>query len=215
MNILVFGASGRTGREIVQQALVQQHAVTAFVRTLPDFDLQHERLRVVKGDITNYDEVELAISGHDAVMSALGPHTLLKRVPALVTGIYNIVGAMEKKGVKRLVYESALGVGKSKADQNAFFRYLILPVVLGRDYADHETNEQTIRSSRLDWVIVRPARLVDGPRTGNYQVGLHLAATFPFGRISRADVAAFMLEQLTETNYLKKEPGILGFKSLY
>ena len=99
MKVVVFGASGRTGREIVKQALAQQHEVTAFVRNPAEFDLQHERLKVIKGDITNYKEVENAISGQDAVMSALGPHTLLKRIPALTTGLRNIVQAMEKNGV--------------------------------------------------------------------------------------------------------------------
>jgi uncharacterized protein YbjT (DUF2867 family) len=127
----------------------------------------------------------------------------------------NIVRAMEQVGVRRLVYTSALGVGDSEADQNAFFRYLIRPVLLGRDYADHEANEQAIRGSNLEWVIVRPARLVNRPRTGHYQVGLRLSATFPFGRVGRADVADFILMQLGETPYLRKAPGLLGFKSLW
>lgn len=214
MKVVVFGASGRTGREIVKQALAQQHEVTAFVRKPAEFDIRHELLQVIQGDITNYKEVEAALDGKDAAMSALGPHTLLKRIPELTTGLRNIVQAMEKKGVKRFVYESALGVGDSEADQNLFFRYVILPVLLSRDYADHEANEQTIRASKLDWVIVRPARLVDGPLTGNYKVDLRLSATFPFGMVVRADVAEFMLQQLTGNQFLHKTPGILGFRSL-
>ena len=213
MKLIVFGASGRTGHEIVQQALAQQHTVTAFVRDPDSFEIKHDHLKVIRGDITAYQDVEKAISGHDAVLSALGPRTLIKRIPALVSGIQNIVRAMENTGVRRMVYESALGVGDSEADQNLVFRYFILPVLLGRDYADHAANEQTIRTSTLDWVIVRPARLVDGPRTGKYKVSLRLSATFPFGRVIRADVAEFMLRQLTDSTYLKKTPGILGFRS--
>ncbi|KAA9339004.1 NAD(P)-dependent oxidoreductase [Adhaeribacter soli] len=198
MKLIVFGASGRTGQEIVQQALAGQHTVTAFVRNTGSFNLKHERLNVVQGDITAYQEVENAIAGHDAVLSALGPRTLKTRIPALVSGIKNIVSAMESTGVRRLVYESALGVGDSEADQNLVFRYFILPVLLARDYSDHAANEKTIRSSNLDWVIVRPARLVDGPQTGKYEVGLKLSATFPFGKVTRADVAEFMLRQLTD-----------------
>jgi putative NADH-flavin reductase len=215
MKTTVFGASGRTGREVVQQALARQHVVTAFVRNPAAFDLQHEHLRVVHGDITAYGDVERAVDGRDAAISALGPRTLLTRVPALVAGVGNIVSAMEKCGVRRLVYISALGVGDSEAAQNAAFRWLIRPVLLGRDYADHEANEQAIRRSNLEWVIVRPARLVDRPRTGQYQVDLNLSATFPFGRIGRADVADFILKQLTDTPFLRRAPGLLSFKSVW
>jgi uncharacterized protein YbjT (DUF2867 family) len=215
MTLIVFGASGRTGREVVQQALVQRHVVTAFVRNPAAFDLQHEHLRVVRGDITARDEVERAVGGQDAVISTLGPRTLRTRVPALVQGVRNIVGAMGKLGVRRLVYTSALGVGDSNAAQNAVFRYVIRPMLLGRDYADHEANEQAIRDSDLEWVIVRPARLVDRPRTGEYHVDLDLSATFPLGRIGRGDVADFILTQLTVTPFLRKAPGLLSFKSLW
>jgi uncharacterized protein YbjT (DUF2867 family) len=122
---------------------------------------------------------------------------------------------MDNVGVRRLVYTSALGVGESDAAQNALFRYLIHPVLLGRDYADHEANEQAIRDSDLEWVIVRPARLVDRRRTGQYQVDLDLAGTFPLGRIGRADVADFILKQLADTPFLRKAPGLLAFKSLW
>ena len=132
-----------------------------------------------------------------------------------MTGIRNIVQAMEKLAVRRLVYTSALGVGDSAADQNSVFRFLILPVLLGRDYADHEANENTIRKSNLEWIIVRPARLVNRPRTGKYRVGLHLSGTFPFGRIGRADVAEFILEQVENPTFLRKTPGLLAFKSFW
>ena len=169
----------------------------------------------MRGDITSYEEVERAVAGHDAVVSTLGPRTLLKRLPALVAGIRNITRAMKTLGLRRLVYTSALGVGESESDQNLVFRYLIRPVLLGRDYADHEENERAITESDLEWVIVRPARLVDRPRSGQYQVALRLAGTFPFGRIARADVADFILKQLEEPTFLRKAPGLLAFKSFW
>ena len=215
MKLIIFGASGQTGRELAKQALANQHVVTAFVRNPAEFEIKHDNLRVVEGDITNYDQVERAIIGSEAVVSTLGPRTLLKRVPALVTGIRNIVQAMEKLAVRRLVYTSALGVGDSAADQNSVFRFLILPVLLGRDYADHEANENTIRKSNLDWIIVRPARLVNRARTGQYQVDLRLSGTFPFGRIGRADVADFIIKQLETPTFLRKTPGLLAFKSFW
>jgi putative NADH-flavin reductase len=215
MKLIIFGASGKTGRELVKQGLAQGHEITAFVRDPGEFDIGDDRLHVVKGDITRYAEVEAAVGGHDVVISALGPHTLLRRVPALTTGIENIVRAMERADVRRIVYLSALGVGESNDDQNAFFRWVINPVVLGRDYADHEANEETIRKSKLEWVIVRPARLEDSAHTGRVEVDLHLSATLPFGRIGRADVADFMLKQIGETSYLRKAPGILSFKAFW
>jgi hypothetical protein len=110
---------------------------------------------------------------------------------------------------------SALGVGDSNKDQNAFFRWVIRPVLLGRDYADHESNERNIRTSALEWVIVRPARLEDSPYTGKVTVDLRLDGGLPFGRIGRADVADFMLKQLGETEFLNKAPGIMTFISVW
>lgn len=215
MNLTIFGASGRTGRELVRQALARSHHVTAVVRRPDDFAPRHDNLAIFRGDIVNLDDVAAAIDGRHAVVSALGPHTLLRRVAALTAGIRNIVRAMEAVGVGRLVYTSALGVGDSLDDQNAFFRYVLCPVLLGRDYADHLANEEIIKSSALDWTIARPARLTDGPRTGNYEVRERLPATFPLGRISRADVADFLLNELEHPAHLRHTPGLLGFKSLW
>jgi putative NADH-flavin reductase len=215
MKLLIFGASGKTGRELVKQGLAQGHAITAFVRDPVKFEISDEHLRVVEGGITDYAAVESAVDGHDVVISALGPHTLLTRVPALTAGIANIVRAMEKTGVRRIVYLSALGVAESNNDQNAFFRWIINPILLGRDYADHEANEETIRNSSLDWVIVRPARLEDSAHPGQVETDLHLDASLPFGRIGRADVADFMLKQLGETEFLNKAPGIMSFRAVW
>lgn len=215
MKLIIFGASGRTGLELIKQALDQQHTITAFVRDPDGFEPRHEQLTIVTGDITVYDEVERAIQGQEVVISALGPHTLLTRVPALVIGIQNIVRAMKATGVKRLLYLSALGVGESEEYQTPLFRHVIRPVLLGRDYADHLANEETIRASSLDWILIRPARLADQPHTGQYQVDLHLDASFPLGHIGRADVADFILKQLEDTRYLHQAPGLMSFKTLW
>lgn len=215
MKLIIFGASGKTGLELVKQGLEQGHELTAFVRDPGEFKPRAENLHVVKGDITSYEEVEAAVEGHEAVMSALGPHTLVSRVPALTRGVANIVRAMEKTGVRRVVYLSALGVGESNKDQNAFFRWVIRPILLGRDYADHEANEESIRNSGLEWVIVRPARLEDSKHTGRVEADLHLDGGLPFGRIGRADVADFMLRQLGDTEFLYKAPGIVTCKAFW
>lgn len=215
MKITIFGASGRTGRELIRRLLERHHEVIAFVRSEGDFPISHDRLNLVRGDLTRLDDVTKAMTGQDAVVSTLGPRTLLTRVPELVTGVRRIVSAMTTCDVRRIVYISALGVGDSERDQNRFFRWVIRPVLLGRDYADHLENESTIRKSGLEWVIVRPARLVDGPSRGSYQVDLRLSATFPFGRIARADVADFIVGQLENPTFVGQAPGLMGFRSFW
>lgn len=210
MKLLIFGASGLTGREMVKQALEQNHYVTAFVRTPEKFDIQHDSLKVAQGDITNYEKVERAVEGQAAVLSALGASNLLTRTPSLTEGVRNIVRAMEKTGVRRFVYASALGVSDSAADTSFLVRYFIIPVVLGRAYADHEDNEKIIKASSLDWIIVRPTQLVNKPQTGKYKTGVHIADSFPPGKVGRADVADFMLKQVTEDRFLHLTPNILS-----
>jgi putative NADH-flavin reductase len=209
MKLLIFGASGLTGREMVKQALEQNYDVTAFVRTPEKFNIKHDNLKVASGDITNYESVERAVEGQEAAVSALGASSLLTRNPSLTEGVRNIVQAMEKNGVRRFVYESALGVGDSAADTNFLVRYFVLPVILGRSNADHEDDERIIKASNLDWIIVRPTMLGNQPRTGKYKTGVHIAGSFPVGKIGRADVADFMLKQVVEDRFLHLTPSIL------
>jgi len=183
MKLLIFGASGLTGREMVEQALEQNHTVMAFVRTPEKFDIRHDSLKVAQGDITDYEKVERAVEGQEAVLSALGASNLLMRTPSLTEGMRNIVRAMEKTGVRRFVYESALGVSDSVADTRFPVRYFVIHVILGRAHADHEDKERIIKASSLDWIIVRPTQLVNKPRTGKYKAGVHIADSFPPGKI--------------------------------
>jgi len=208
MKLLILGASGLTGREIVKQASEENHSVTAFVRKPDEFDIKHDNLTIAAGDVTDYATIERAVEGQDVVLSALGAPTMLKRVPALTEGVGNVVRAMEKAGVRRFIYASALGVGDSIDDTNFLSRYFLVPILLGRVYADHEDKEQIIKASNLDWVIVRPARLVNKPRTGKYKAGVHITQPFPQGEIARADVADFMLKQVTDDRFLRLTPNI-------
>lgn len=204
MNLLIFGATGGTGCELVKQTLTQGHTVTAFVRNSDKLDIQHPNLKVVKGDVTDVTAVENAVQGQDVVFSALGSSSL-KKNPALVEGVHNIVQAMEQHGVQRFIYESALGVGDSRERINFLFRFVIIPLVLRNAIADHEDKERIIKQSSLDWVIVRPAGLTNGSHTSEYKHG----ESIQYGaKISRADVADFMLKQVTNDTYLKKTPGI-------
>jgi len=206
MKLLVVGATGGTGREIVAQALEQGHVVTAFVRNPAAITTKHEALKVVQGDVLAYPSVEVAVTGQDAVLSALGARSL-RKTTVLSEGTKNIILAMEQHGVRRFVGESSLGVGDSKRQLGRLFRLLILPLLLRNIYREMEVQEQYIKQSKLDWIIVRPAALTNGPRTGVYREGFRRTHRF-IARISRADVAEFMLKQVADNTYLRMTPGL-------
>lgn len=204
MNLLIFGATGGTGRELVKQALNHEHTVTGFSRHAEELTDEFPTLRVIQGDVADMATVEQAVQGQDAVLSALGSSSL-KRNPTLTKGVENIVQAMEQHNVRRLVYQSSLGVGDSRKQVDFLIRYIVVPLVLRNAIADHEDKERIIKQSNLDWVIVRPAGLTDGDHTGDYRYG----ETIDLGaRISRADVADFMLKQVSDDACLKKTPGV-------
>ena len=204
MKLLIFGATGGTGRELVKQAIAQDHTVTGFSRHADDLKEPFPNVQAISGDVADMAAVEQAVQGQDAVLSTLGSSSL-KRSPALTQGVENIVKAMEQHNVRRLVYQSSLGVGDSRKRVGFLIRYIIIPLVLRNAIADHEDKESIIRSSNLDWVIVRPAGLRDEPLTGDYRTGEDIE----FGaRISRADVADFMLKQVSDDAYLNQTPGI-------
>ena len=133
---------------------------------------------------------------------------LFRRTTAMSEGARNIVRAMENLGVKRFVYESSLGIGDSKGQLGPLFNYLMIPVLLRNIFADKEIQEKVIQASPLDWVIVRPAVLTNGPRTGVYRSGFPATDKTIRTKISRADVADFMLKQATTDAYLRKTPGV-------
>jgi putative NADH-flavin reductase len=207
MNLLVIGATGGTGRELVKQALQQEHSVTAFVRNPEKLALTHHNLRIAKGDVTDYSSVEEAVAGKDAVLCALGTKVIGKNT-IQSDGARNIVRAMEKNRVRRLVLESSLDVGDSKGQLGFLFAHVIRPTLLRNIFKDKELQEQIVRESPLDWIIVRPAMLTNDERTGKYRVGFPPTDHSITRKISRADVADFMLKQTTENKYLRQTPGI-------
>ena len=173
MNILIFGASGDTGHELVSQALIQDHFVTAFVRDPTKFQLKHVSLRIFKGDVTDYRNVEDAVTDQDAVLSALGASSPFKRDFTLIKGIQNIVAAMTKQNVSRFIYQSFLGVKEHRKELGLVFNTLI-PVILANVIADHEAKEDIIVKSNLNWTIVRCSILTNDPFTNKYRHGEHI-----------------------------------------
>ena len=203
MNLLIFGATGGTGRQLVEQALEQGHTVAAFARTPTKLPLRHARLCVVAGDVLDASAVQAAVVGQDAVLSALGAPAG-QQAPVRSAGTDHILQAMQRAGVRRFVCLTTLGMGDSRAALPFSYKYIIVPLFLRRAFADSERQEGFIRQSTADWTIARPATLTNGPRTGRYRHGF--PATEPGLRIkiSRADVADFMLSQLYDATYLRQ-----------
>jgi putative NADH-flavin reductase len=209
MKVLVLGATGATGRHLLTQALAQGHFVTALARNPSKLETRPPDLAVVQGDVTDRGAVECAVRSQDAVLCALGSSTPLRHDPTLVAGIGNLVGAMERLQVKRLVYLSFLGVHDGRGQLSLLGRYLVAPLLLRKVAADHEVKEAIIRRSPLEWVVVRPPRLTNGRRTGVYRSGEDIHATMVIPRVSRADLAEFMVDQLTSDTYLRSTPAIM------
>jgi putative NADH-flavin reductase len=205
MRLTVFGASGRTGRLLVQQALDAGHNVVAFVRDSTKLSLQSERLTIVQGDVLNAADVEKAVNGSDAVLSTLGQSKgSPKDLQTVATR--NMVAAMEKYRVSRLVSLTGAGVDAPE-DQPKLINNIIkfaLKTLSGVVLQDALGHVEVIKGSNLDWVIVRGPRLTEGPRTGKYRVGWVGVNTGV--SISRADLADFMLKEVTDNTYLHKLP---------
>ncbi len=206
MKLAVFGATGPTGQQLVQQALEQGHSVSALARTPEKLAIQHSSLQIVKGNVLDVAAVEEAISGTDAVLSCLGRRSPFKGKGDVWRGTHNIVLTMKKLGVRRVIVESAYAAGNSRAFAG-FGMKLVTSTLLGWAYKEKELLEPDVMSSGLDWVIVRPPALRDGPKMGNYRVGEGLRLSV-WNWINRADVAEFMLKQVTTDEWLRKTPTI-------
>lgn len=205
MKLIIFGATGTVGRHLVEQALAQGHDVTAFARHPGALALQHPRLTRRTGDVLNPSDVKAAMRGHDAALIALGAG---RKGTVRAAGTRNIVDAMREQGPRRLVCETTLGVGDSRPLLNFFWKRIMFGLLLRPAYADHVAQEAIIRQSDLDWVIVRPGAFIDGPVTGRYKHGFPATEKNLTLKIARADVADFMLRQLTDNTYLRRTPSL-------
>ena len=200
MRLVIFGATGGTGLQLLQQALDRGHEVTAIVRRPAAITLTHARLRVTTGDVLKPDSFASALQYQDAVLSVVGVNSF-KPMTFYRQSARNIVDQMDKAGVQRLICLTSVGV-VDKPVGPLFYIWLIKPL-LKHIYEDMRQMEQTIRESRLAWTIVRPSRLFDGKRTGQYRVGSSGELAHA-NSISRADLADCILGQLdTQANWQK------------
>lgn len=205
MNILIVGATRGIGRQLLEQALTFGHTVTALVRNPQKLAIQRERLKIIKGDILDSNSVALAMAGQDAVCCTMGVKIPWIRVTVFSEGTKNLLQAMKKTQVKRLVCVTGIGAGDSKGHGGFLYDYIFLPLLLKPIYADKDRQESLIKASDVDWTIVRPGFLTNGPLTENYRILTNMTGVTA-GRISRADVAHFMLKELESKQYLRQAP---------
>jgi putative NADH-flavin reductase len=199
MRLVIFGATGGTGERLVEQALQAGHTVTAVARRPEAIALRHARLTVRRGDVAHASDVEAAIAGHDAVVSALGAGS--SRAPTTICrdGVSHMLAAMERCGVRRISCVSALGLGDGALQSwplRMFMRHVLQPL-LRHPFDDLRAMEARLRQSSLEWTIVRPPRLTNGRRLGRYRYAIDT----PLARattISRADLADYMLAHLDD-----------------
>ena len=201
MKLIIFGATGSVGRKVVEQALQQGHEVTAFIRDRAKLAVADSHLHIVVGDVMNPDSVEQAIKGQDGVLCVLGAG---RKGTVRSEGTRNIITAMENTDVKRLICQSTLGVGDSRGNLTIFWKYIMFGMLIRPAYEDHVRQEHFVRQSKLDWTIVRPGAFTNGELTGHYRHGFSSTDRTAKLKISRADVADFILKQLFDNTYLHK-----------
>ena len=205
MRILIIGATRGVGLQVRQQALAKKHDVTALVREPAQLDRQHDRLRVFQGDIRDSRSVERAAEGQNAVISCVGITPTRKPVTVFSDGMQNVLESMNKSGVKLLIAVTGIGAGDSRGHGGFFYDKIFQPLLLKTIYEDKDREEALIRGSSVDWIIVRPGFLTNGPVTGEYRVLTDLSG-IKAGKISRADVAHFILKQLGASDYIGQAP---------
>lgn len=208
MQLLIVGATGGTGRALVGQALERGHEVTALVRNPLRLLLSHARLTVVVGDVMDPASLDAAVRGQDAVLSALGHKRWCYPSRILSAGTQHLIDAMRRQGVRRLVVETALGVGDTWWQMGLYYTLFVRVFILPLYFFDKRRQEAVIHRSGLDWTLVRPGALNNGPRRGVFRQGPRVGHWLWTVGISRADVAAFMLDQLTDRGHFGVTVGI-------
>ncbi len=207
MKLTIFGATGHTGQHLVEQALARGHQVTAFARSPQKLAAYRDGIYIVEGDVQDPAAVERAVAGADAVVSVLGP---TQNTPdyQVTRGTGHILDAMKKHGVRRLVISAGAGVGDPQDEPKLLNKLinLLLKLVSRHVYEDMKRTVDTVRNSDVDWTVVRVPMLTDEPAKGNVKAGYVGKGMGP--RITRADMATFMLDQVESDDYLHRAPAI-------
>jgi putative NADH-flavin reductase len=209
MKLVIFGSNGSTGLALVQQALQRGHDVVAFARQPEDLKISHPHLRTFKGDVLDLAAVRAAVAGTDAAISALGVRMGQAQSTTRSQGTSNIVQALTEAGVRNFVSVSTVGAGAHLQTLPWIARFLLPKIVGAWRLEEAGRQEDIVRASKLDWTILRPPRLVDAPVTGRYQIGTTLASGFG-AKISRADLATALLDQIGTWKFVRATPTVMG-----
>ena len=202
MKILVIGATGPTGRELVSQGLALGHRVTAVVRH-PETAGLPSGTGVVRADVMDAASMSAAVIDQDAVVSSLGSKISRKPTTLFSQGTRNLLAAMQTAGVTRLVCITGVGAGDSRGHGGFMYDRIFQPLLLNEIYRDKDRQEEIVRASHTDWTLVRPGALTNGPKTGEFRQFTDLS-DITVGKISRADVAAFILGILADSRSFKQ-----------
>ncbi|MEW6144823.1 MAG: SDR family oxidoreductase [Thermodesulfobacteriota bacterium] len=195
MKLLVVGASSGIGAALAEQAVREGHGVTALVRRPERMRPGAVGVRIVKGDIRDKDKVSAAVAGQDAVCITIGINPSFRPVTVFSEGTRAVVEAMKRHSVRKLICVTGIGAGDSRGHGGFLYDRIVFPILLKRIYEDKDVQESIVRNSSLEWVIVRPGFLTNGPVTCRYSVLTDLTGV-TCGSISRGDVAHFILREL-------------------
>jgi len=210
--VLIIGASRGIGLETVRAALEAGHSVRALARSALRIRVEHAKLEKMAGDALQMATVKRALSGVDVVIQSLGvsagPEIIFEPTRLFSKATRVLVTAMEEAQIKRLICVTGFGAGDSRGHGGLLYN-AALHLVLGRLYDDKDVQERIVRRSKLDWVIVRPVILTEGPKTNAYRA-LVDPRDWACGFISRADVANFLIKQIDEDAFLHKTPVLMS-----
>jgi len=205
MRLLVFGATGRTGKLLVEQALASGDHIIACVRNPSKLDIQNGHLELVQGELSDQAAIARAMKGVDAVISTLGPRARQKGSP-ITQGMRNILAAMRSQGVRRLIITSTLSARDPNDSLNFKAKAMtaLVKLVMHSAYEEIVCVAETVRASDCDWTIIRLSLLNNNPKSGNVKVG-YISKGEVGTAISRAD---FLLKQVGDEKYLRQAPAI-------
>ena len=211
--LLVIGASRGIGLETVKAALLAGHSVRALARSAASIPIQNPNLEKVSGDALDTDTIRNSLKDVEAVIQTLGvdisPRAIFQPTTLFSQSTHILVDAMKDAGVKRLIAVTGLGAGNSRGHGGLLYDAVVFPLLLKHVYGDKDVQERIIRSSGLDWTIVRPGLLTNRPATGHYRV-LTAPNEWRFGVISRADVADFLVRQVDDRALIGTSPLLIS-----
>lgn len=205
MKILIIGATRGIGKALLETALKDNFDITVLARRPEKIIISHPQLRVVQGDVLETESLKAAANGQDAICSCIGVPITFKPVDLFSKAARNIVATVQQNPGQKYIAVTGIGAGESKGHGGFLYDKIFKPLLLKNIYADKDREEELIKSSGVDWMIVRPAGLTNGKLTGKYHIFNDLKGVTA-KRISRLDVADFILKQLKNPTQFGKTP---------